>query len=62
MGRRKDIHTPEFLIVAALEAAYVHWSTLFWMTASFCCVSPAVIAVIVHLSYRYAKLGMVNWL
>jgi hypothetical protein len=28
------------------------------MTASFCGVSPAVIALIVHLSCRLAKLGM----
>ena len=32
------------------------------MTASFCSVSPAVIAQIVHLSCRLAKLGMDDWL
>jgi hypothetical protein len=32
------------------------------MTASFCGVSPVVTALIVHLSYRFAKLGMDNWL
>jgi len=32
------------------------------MTASFCGVSPAVIALIAHLSCRLAKLGMDDWL
>jgi hypothetical protein len=32
------------------------------MTASFCGVSPVVIALIVHLSCRLAKLGMDEWL
>ena len=32
------------------------------MTACFCGVSPAVIALIERLSYRFAKLGMDNWL
>jgi hypothetical protein len=62
MGRRKDIHTPEFSDRRCARAAYVHWSSLFWMTASFCGVSPAVPAVVVHLFYRFAKLGTDNWL
>ena len=32
------------------------------MTASFCGLSPAVIALIVHLACRIAKLGMDDWL
>jgi hypothetical protein len=32
------------------------------MTASFCGVSPALIALIDHLSCRLAKLGMDDWL
>ena len=32
------------------------------MAASFCAVSPTVIALIVHLSCRIAKLGMDDWL
>jgi chromate transporter len=32
------------------------------MTASFCGVSPAVVALIVHLSCRLAKLAMDDWL
>jgi len=40
----------------------VHCGGLGWMTTSFCGVSPAVIALIVHLSCRLAKLGMADWL
>src|SRR5215472_6210661 len=53
---------PNFLIVAALGAAYVHFGGLSWMTAIFYGVSPAVIALIVHSCYRLAKLGMEDWL
>jgi chromate transporter len=49
---------PNFLIVAALGAAYVHFGGLAWVTAFFCGVSPAVIALIVHCCCRLAKLGM----
>ncbi len=37
---------PNFLIVAALGAIYVHFGGLSWMTAIFYGVSPAVIALI----------------
>src|SRR5919206_2979483 len=49
---------PNFLIVAALGALYVHFGGLSWMTAIFYGVSPAVIALILHSCYRLAKLGM----
>src|SRR6516164_7142111 len=49
---------PNFLIVAALGALYVHFGGLAWMTAVFYGVSPAVIALILHSCYRLAKLGM----
>ncbi|HLY88678.1 MAG TPA: chromate efflux transporter [Acetobacteraceae bacterium] len=49
---------PNFIMVAALGAAYVHFGGLSWMTAIFYGVSPAVIALIVHSCWRLAKLGM----
>ncbi|MDQ2859436.1 MAG: chromate efflux transporter [Pseudomonadota bacterium] len=49
---------PNFLIVAALGALYVHFGGLPWMTAVFYGVSPAVIALILHSSWRLSKLGM----
>jgi chromate transporter len=49
---------PNFVIVAALGALYVHYGELKPMTAIFYGVSPAVIALILHSSYRLAKLGM----
>jgi chromate transporter len=53
---------PNFLIVAALGALYVHFGGLSWMTAIFYGVSPAVIALILHSCWRLAKLGMEHWL
>lgn len=49
---------PNFLIVAALGALYVQLGELKAITAIFYGVSPAVIALILHSSYRLAKLGM----
>ena len=49
---------PNFLIVAALGAFYVHLGDLKPVTAIFYGVSPAVIALILHSCYRLAKLGM----
>ena len=49
---------PNFVIVAVLGAAYVHFGGLSWMTAIFYGVSPAVIALIVHSCWRLGKLGM----
>ena len=49
---------PNFLIVAALGALYVHFGGLRPVTAIFYGVSPAVIALILHSCYRLAKLGM----
>ena len=49
---------PNFLIVAALGALYVHFGGLQPVTAIFYGVSPAVIALILHSCYRLAKLGM----
>src|SRR5262250_995267 len=40
---------PNFVIVAALGALYVHFGGLSWMTAVFYGVSPAVIALIISL-------------
>ena len=56
---------PNFVIVCALAAIYVHFSGLPILTAIFYGVSPAVIALILHSCYRLAKLGMedtVQWL
>jgi chromate transporter len=53
---------PNFIIVAALGALYVHFSGLPPVTAIFYGVSPAVIALILHSCYRLAKLGMEDWL
>jgi chromate transporter len=53
---------PNFLIVAALAALYVHFGGLSWMTAIFYGVSPAVIALILHSCWRLSKLGMEEWL
>jgi chromate transporter len=53
---------PNFLIVAALAALYVRFEGLSWMGAIFYGVSPAVIALILHSTYRLAKLGMEDWL
>jgi chromate transporter len=49
---------PNFVIVAALGALYVHFGGLSPVTAIFYGVSPAVIALILHSCYRLAKLGM----
>jgi chromate transporter len=49
---------PNFLIVAALGALYVHFGGLSWMTAIFYGVSPCVIALILHSCWRLGKLGM----
>ena len=53
---------PNFLIVAALGALYVHFGGLSWITAIFYGVSPAVIALILHSCWRLSKLGMEHWL
>jgi chromate transporter len=53
---------PNFVIVAALGALYVHLGGLQPVTAIFYGVSPAVIALIIHSCYRLAKLGMEDWL
>jgi len=52
---------PNFLMVTALGALYVHFGGLSWMTAIFYGVSPAVIALILHSCWRLAKLGMEDW-
>ena len=49
---------PNFIIVCALGALYVHFSGLSILTSIFYGVSPAVIALILHSCYRLAKLGM----
>lgn len=53
---------PNFIIVSALGALYVHFTGLPILTAIFYGVSPAVIALILHSCYRLAKLGMEDWL
>src|SRR5215469_3323199 len=53
---------PNFIIVSALGALYVHFSGLPILTSIFYGVSPAVIALILHSCYRLAKLGMEDWL
>jgi chromate transporter len=52
---------PNFIIVCALGALYVHFSGLPILTSIFYGVSPAVIALILHSCYRLAKLGMEDW-
>ena len=49
---------PNFLIVSALGALYVHFGALQPVVAIFYGVSPAVIALILHSCFRLAKLGM----
>ena len=39
---------PNFIIVVAMGALYVHFGGLSWVTAIFYGVSPAVIALILH--------------
>src|SRR5436853_2128940 len=53
---------PNFVIVAALGALYVHLGDLQPVTGIFYGVSPAVIALILHSCYRLARLGMEDWL
>lgn len=56
---------PNFVIVTILGAIYVHFAGLKPLTAVFYGVSPAVIALIAHSSYRLTKLGMedaVQWI
>jgi chromate transport protein ChrA len=53
---------PNFAIIAALGALYVHLGDLKPVTAIFYGVSPAVIALILHSSYRLARLGIEDWL
>jgi chromate transporter len=53
---------PNFVIVSALGALYVHLGDLKPVTAIFYGVSPAVIALILHSCYRLARLGMEDWL
>src|SRR5436190_20247918 len=53
---------PNFVIVAALGALYVHLGDLQPVNAVFYGVSPAVIALNLHSCYRLAKLGMEDWL
>ena len=52
---------PNFVIVAALGALYVHLGDLKAVTGIFYGVSPAVIALILHSCWRLAKLGMEDW-
>jgi len=49
---------PNFLMVSALGALYVQFSGLKWMAAIFYGVSPMVIALILHSTWRLVKLGM----
>ncbi len=56
---------PNFIIVAALGALFVHFGDLKGVSGIFYGVSPAVIALILHSSFRLAKLGMedrLQWL
>jgi chromate transporter len=53
---------PNFVMVAALGALYVHFGDLPWMTGVFYGVAPVVIALILHSCWRLAKMGMEDWL
>src|SRR5947208_5853781 len=55
---------PNFVLVVAAAALYVHFGGLSAVSAIFYGVSPAVIALILHSCYRLTKLGMkdaVEW-
>jgi len=52
---------PNFVIVAALGALYVHLGDLKAVTGIFYGVSPAVIALILHSCWRLARLGMEDY-
>src|SRR5262249_41531704 len=52
---------PNFVIVSVLGLLYVHFGGLPLVTAIFYGVRPAVIALIVHLCYRLAKVGGQDW-
>jgi chromate transporter len=52
---------PNFVIVAALAALFVHLGDLKPVTGIFYGVSPAVIALILHSCWRLAKLGMEDY-
>src|SRR5262249_5199838 len=52
---------PNFVIVAALGALFVHLGDLKAVTGIFYGVSPAVIALILHSCWRLAKLGMEDY-
>jgi chromate transporter len=49
---------PNFVLVAAMGALYVHFRDLPMISAVFYGVSPAVIALILYSCYRLARLGM----
>jgi chromate transporter len=49
---------PNFVIVSALGAAFVHFGGLSPVTAIFYGVSPTVISLILHSCYRLARLGI----
>ena len=53
---------PNFVIVCAMGALYVHFGGLSPVKAIFYGVSPAVIALILHSCYRLTKLGMKDWI
>src|SRR5436309_6049498 len=53
---------PNFIIVVTLGALYVHFGGLPWVTAIFYGVSPGVIGLTRHSSYRLTKSGMAHWL
>jgi chromate transporter len=53
---------PNFVIVSAMGALYVHFGGLSFVKAIFYGVSPAVIALILHSCYRLTKLGMKDWM
>jgi chromate transporter len=53
---------PNFVIVTAVAALYVHFGRLSWMTGVFYGASPVIIALIVHSCSRLARLGMEHWL
>src|ERR1700741_4778690 len=52
---------PNFLIVAALGALYVHLGDLQPVTAIFYGVSPAVIALVLHSCYRLGQTCIGEW-
>jgi chromate transporter len=52
---------PNVVIVTALAALYVHYQELSWLNAVLYGATPAIVALILHASWRLSRLGMEDW-